>query len=478
MNVQDHVYAERPASWPLRLCTYDALVPTLIVLVVALATALSPMQSDTWWQLRAGQDMWASRTFLLRDTYSYTATGAFWPNHEWLSEVIFYGAYAAAGLAGVMLFTSALLAGAWAITWRLAKGPVSRKALWIALALIPASFEWEPRPLAFSLLFLMATVTCLAREKYWPLPFLFVVWANCHGGVLLGFGVLIAGLGIQTILAPHKWPTMIAVVCGCGIAMMLTPMGTSFPIEMARSMSRIHLYPLDEWRRTPIADLRVLPFWIIVVSLCGLPLFIRDRLRRLTIGDATIYACALALLPMAIIAMRNMGPFVMVAVPALTSACQLRGSARDRERSERPMVNAAIVGSAAIAVAATLLWAYQREIPRLKWHPVAPAALQAIAQCPGNLYNRYDEGGALIWFAPEHRVFVDGRQDPYSADFVLEHIRIETGRSDFHNLFARWAIRCAYLPVASPTASILARDGWKTRYRDAGWVVLSRHDVD
>ena len=174
-------------------------------------------------------------------------------------------------------------------------------------------------------------------RKYWPLPFIFVVWANCHGGVLLGFGVLIAGLGVQTILTPGKWPTMIAVVCGCGIAMLLTPMGTSFPIEMARSMSRIHLYPLDEWRRTPIADLRVLPFWIIVVSLCGLPLFIRNKLRRLTVGDATIYACALALLPMAIIAMRNMGPFVMVAVPALTSACQFLGGARDRERAERPM---------------------------------------------------------------------------------------------------------------------------------------------
>jgi hypothetical protein len=471
---------EQEPSRPLRvrLCTYDGLVATLIVLAVVLATGLSPMQSDTWWQLRAGKDMWASHTFLLRDVYSYTATGAFWPNHEWLSEVIFYAMYAAGGLAGVMLCSSLLIAGSWVIVWRLATGSTSGKALWMALALVPASFEWEPRPMAFSLLFLMVTVSCLARQKYWPLPLIFVVWANCHGGVLLGFGVLIAGLGVQTILAPGKWRTAIAVLCGCSLAMMVTPMGTSFAIEMARSMSRIHLYPLDEWRPTPIADLRVLPFWIIAVTLCALPVVVRKNLRRVTISDATIYACALALLPTAILAMRNMGPFVMIAVPALTSAFQLRGSARRAERPERPRLNAAIMSSAAIAVGGVLLWAYHQQIPRLKWQPVAPAALAAIAQCPGHLYNRYDEGGALIWFAPEHRVFVDGRQDPYPSDFVLEHISIETGRSDYHGIVARWAIRCAYLPITSPTASGLARDGWTTRYRDAGWVVLRRPDVD
>ena len=82
------------------------------------------MQADTWWQLRAGRDMWLSQRVLLTDVYSHTAYGSFWPNHEWLAEVIYYAMYRVGGLPMVTLFATALIAGGWAITWRLAKGPV------------------------------------------------------------------------------------------------------------------------------------------------------------------------------------------------------------------------------------------------------------------------------------------------------------------------------------------------------------------
>ncbi len=56
--------------------TLDALATTLFFLTIVLAASLSPMASDTWWQLRAGADMWASGRVLLTDTYSHTAAGA------------------------------------------------------------------------------------------------------------------------------------------------------------------------------------------------------------------------------------------------------------------------------------------------------------------------------------------------------------------------------------------------------------------
>ena len=66
------------------------------------------------------------------------------------------------------------------------------------------------------------------------------------------------------------------------------------------------------------------------------------------------------------------------------------------------------------------------QIDHLRWTPLPAGSLRALARCPGNLYNRYDEGGYLIWFAPEKPVFLDGRQDPYEPRLVLEQIRIET----------------------------------------------------
>jgi hypothetical protein len=112
-------------------CTYERLLGALF-LVVVLAGCLSPIQNDTWWQLRAGADMWSAHRVLLTETYSHTAAGTFWPNHEWLSEIIYYAVYRVGGLWFLSVFATALIAAAWSITWHLTKGAARDKALMIA----------------------------------------------------------------------------------------------------------------------------------------------------------------------------------------------------------------------------------------------------------------------------------------------------------------------------------------------------------
>jgi hypothetical protein len=111
-------------------------------------------------------------------------------------------------------------------------------------------------------------------------------------------------------------------------------------------------------------------------------------------------------------------------------------------------------------------------VDRLQWSPLPEASLQALDRCPDNLYNRYDEGGYLIWFARNHRVFLDGRQDPYPVSLVHEQMRTEQS-GDYVSTFSRYHIRCAYLPTASPVAARLATIGWMTLYRDRNWIVLT-----
>jgi hypothetical protein len=452
--------------------TFDRLLTALVFLAIAVACGLTPMQTDSWWQLRAGRDMWLSRSVLLTDVYSHTAYGSFWPNHEWLAEVIFFGVFRTGGLPLLTLFAAGLIVGGWILSWRLAKGPVRERFIWVAVALLPSSIWWEPRPHAFSLLFITATVFLIARRRFWWLPLIFVVWANCHGGVLLGFVLLGAGLGAQVLRAPATWRQAGMVCLACLLAATATPLGLSFWTEIPQSLARIRLYPLDEWRRPRLLDVRVLPFWIMAGAFCYGLVRNRHRLRRLPPDDAAVYACALALLPMAASAIRNVGPFLMIAAPALTSLIRLRREPEAAARTERPLLNAAVMAIAALAVVGTLGWAYANRIPKLRWSPVPPGALAALRECPDNLYNRYDEGGFLLWFAPDRRVFMDGRQDPFPPALVLEHIRMETETGEFREVFSRHAIRCAYLPTVSPTAARLAEAGWTTLYRDATWVVL------
>ena len=220
-------------------CTFDRLLTGLVFLAIALACGLTPMQTDTWWQLRAGRDIWHSHRVVLTDVYSHTAYGSFWLNHEWLAQAVFYALFKVGGLPMLTLFAAGLIVGGWILSWRLAKGPVRERFIWLGLALIPSSLFWEPRPHAFSLLFIVVTVGLLARRRLWWLPLVFIVWANCHGGVLLGFVLLGTGLGVQTLLTPGTWRRAVLVFLACMVAATATPLGLSFWSEIPKSLARI-----------------------------------------------------------------------------------------------------------------------------------------------------------------------------------------------------------------------------------------------
>ena len=119
--------------------------------------------------------------------------------------------------------------------------------------------------------------------------------------------------------------------------------------------------------------------------------------------------------------------------------------------------------------------AYRGEAKRLGWHAVGDGAIAAIRSCDGPLYNAYNQGGYLIWSAPERPVFVDSRQDPYPLPFLLDFLAVERKQTPHHALFERWGIRCAFLSNAtSPTIPALISDGWTTRFKDQDWTVLPR----
>jgi hypothetical protein len=461
-----------------RGCTYDRLLPALLFIALFVAAALMPIQHDTWWQLRAGHDMWATRRVLLIDTYSHTAYGAFWPNHEWLAEVFYYACYRVGGLALVTLFAATLIAIAWSITWRLTTGSLRLRFALTALALVPASLHWEPRPHAFSFLFLMLTVYLIVRERYAWLPLVFLIWANCHGGVLTGFLVLTTGLSVQMLWSRDGWLRRSTTLAACAIAGTATPLGLALWSELPKSLARIRMYPLNEWQPATFTDPRLAPFWLIAALLCVCVVrrLIHARAEKWSkpqsMSAVTMTACALVLLPLAISAVRNVGLFLMIAVPAITALAPA-DAASPASRRERTWLNLTIISAATAASIAAIVYAYVMQIDHLRWTPLPAGSLRALARCPGNLYNRYDEGGYLIWFAPEKPVFLDGRQDPYEPRLILEQIRIES-TGDYAGAFSQYHIGCAYLPTSSPVAARLATAGWRSLYRDPNWVVLAR----
>ena len=455
--------------------SFDALLTALLFTTIALAAALMPAQNDTFWQLRAGHDMWRSRTVLLHDTFSHTVYGAAWPNHEWLSQIVLYALYSAGGLALVTLAAAAAVVCAWWIVWTITPASPRTRFLLIALVVVSACGTWSPRPQVFSLLLLAATTALLRARRYAWLPPLFVLWANLHGGVALGAWVLIAAVAASLLESPRSTLRLFAACVACAIGGCLTPIGWRFWLEIAQSLGRIEHLGIAEWAPPRLTDPALVGFWpmlaalIVLAVLRGRQLWRDEEARQR--GHLTLVAVALALAPTSVGAVRNVPPFLMVAVPAVAVLLPRRDGVT-APRSERPRVNVAIAGVAAAVAVTSVAVAYALPADHLGWRPLPPDSLGKLAACRGNLYNRYDEGGYLIWFAPDHKVFLDGRQDPYPPSLIAAQVQAES-TGDYRELFRRFDVGCAFVPADALVTRRLVDDGWTALYRDGRWAVLA-----
>jgi hypothetical protein len=168
-------------------------------------------------------------------------------------------------------------------------------------------------------------------------------------------------------------------------------------------------------------------------------------------------------------------PFLLLAAPAIAFLVELQFAARAprMQRHERPWLNLCVLAVAVIASVSIVGNAWASQNPRLQWRPLPAQAIAAIRACPERLYNNYDDGGYLIWFVPERKVFLDSRQDPYPASLIENHIEAELS-GNYQTLFSRYQIECALTRTGSPLADRLSSDGWHTRYADMTWQVFSR----
>jgi hypothetical protein len=419
--------------------------------------------------MRAGEETLRLGTVQLRDTFSHTAYGTYWPNQEWLGEVVLYILYAAGGLPLMTAFAAVLITASWVLVWRVTPGPATRRAALCAVAIMCCAREWSLRPKLFTLFFVAVTIFLIARRRHSWLPPLFALWANLHGGVLLGIVILLASAASAVAAERRMRHPLVSVAVASALATNATPLGFSLWPEVASSLGRIRQLGIQEWAPAGLFDLSFAPFWVMSAILVLLAL--AARMWRADQPAALLVWPALVFIPLAIRAGRNAPPALMLAVPAIAMLAEGRLPIHSRAARVRPLWSAGGVAGAAVMAIVVVYGAWSRRDARLGWEPLSAAAARAVSSCPERLYNRYDEGGFLIWFAREQKVFIDGRQDPYPPSLLVEQKQVErTG--NYAELFRTHSIRCAFVPTGTVVAARLQHDGWITRYADAQWRVL------
>jgi hypothetical protein len=437
----------------------------LFVMLFARA-AQAPAQNDTWWHLRAGRDVWRG-VLPTVERWSYTARGRAWPDHEWLSEAIFYPLHRIGGMPLLALLVAVVVTTTFALVWRLMEGPVLRRGLLVFLTLPVTLIVASLRPQVFSLLLLVVTVTLLARARFVWLPLVFLLWANLHGAVVVG-GVVVAAV-LVTAFVWERSRARPLLVCGAlaGVATLLTPLGTGIVglvFGMSNEADIIEWEPA--WRSMPAG----LVFGAVAV-LTAAAVVVTARRRPLVWADRVLMASAVAVLPLAVRYSRVMPMFVVVALPLLARGWQAWRPARPR-RDDRSVLHGVLLGVVVVLAIAWVGAAWAGPSSTLDWEPLPAGAVAAVRACDGRVYNTFDDGAYLLWFAPEIPVFIDSRVDPFPDELLRRHIRDEA-RGNYQETFARYGITCALIPQVSATAHALQRDGWRVVYADDRWVVYS-----
>jgi hypothetical protein len=448
----------------------DAITRSFFVAMLAMA-CLMPAQNDTWWHLRVGQEMWLRQALMLQDEFSFTVSGGAWPNHEWLSQLGFYATYRAGGLPLLTLLAATCVTAALGLAWRLLPCRSSHRLVIMGLAMAAIVPAWAIRPQIFTLLLLPAVVHLALRKKYWLMPFVFLVWANLHGGVALGVIALLAvAAGRWLAFGTSGLKPLLAATAASFAATCMTPLGISFWLKIPQAVQHSRANHIMEWQAASLADPSYLAFWAVAFVLVATTVAGGRAGRSVT--HVTLLSVALVLLPLALRSRRNIPPFLLIALPAL--AHNLADWLKQRPvapRTEAPVLNAAFFAACSAVCIAVVSAAWLTSAKRLQWQPLPLAVLDDVQACGDRVFNRYTDGGYLIWFAPRVRVFIDSRHDPYPFSFVQEYIRIEQS-GDYHTAFDRFNIRCALLPESSIIAERLRTDGWRTRLHADGWLVL------
>jgi hypothetical protein len=455
--------------------TFERFSTASFFLALMLAACLMPAQTDTWWQLRTGEEMWRSHHVMLRDEFSHTVAGGYWPNHEWLAQIVFYAAYKVGGLPLLTALCAAAVTLAWALVANLTPGTRFTRLVLLGAGVMMSSPGWSLRPQVFSMTLVALTLWILVRRRWlWSLPPLFLVWANLHGAVAVG-GVIMTAAVVATLLVNREQlRTMVPVAVACLFATAATPLGFTLWWEVPSSLARLQSYGVLEWQPPGLA-IADAPFWMAALATSVL-LFI-NRARLLTSWSVALLGlAALLFLVLSIKTSRNIPTFVLCAVPLIGTFLYQERRQTLAARVERPMRNAITLAAMAMIGALLVGQAWFQPAPRLRWTPVPEELRRAVTNCPGRLYNKYDDGGYLIWFARDKKVFMDSRQDPYPEDIVHDHIRLEIS-GDYQAIFARYDIGCALTLSGSPLAARLERDGWLRDSGGGSWAVFTRPEV-
>lgn len=514
----------------------DAILPANEVWLAALVVAgalvhffgTNVADPDLWGHLRYGSEVLAGGGIPWVDHYSYTAAGAPFFDHEWLSDVLVAGVWHTFGSAGLIvaklvcgLAIIVLLRDAGANLGRLLHRRYRAHPVVEALVLVLALSVMAPgatfRPQLFTMFFLALQLAILARADLrwdrpgaartrigWEVlsqPVLLAIWANCHGGFLVGVGAFGCFVGChlaQMLMGSRRVSSRDGLVlAGTGLVALLAPIANPYGVGLYGYLWRTlgDHGMISEWHPVALLDANFARFHLLVLLAAAALLFLYRR--RVLTGLGMLMTWWAPLLVLAALYgyrhQRHTVLFAELAVPILLVVSEriwLFASRRwTRPRPTRSLMRGLALGLLAIVV--LQVGSYARVLVRdgatIRFdrfdYPVDAVQFLHEHGFRGNVAMPFEWGAYANWkLGSDFRVFIDGRfeavfprvviddyfrftegvegwqrlLDAYPTDIVV----VQRWRNIHPRLFARGDLRYVY---SDPAALVFVRDNETNR---------------
>lgn len=459
---------------------------------------------DTGYHIRAGEWILANHAIPRLDIFSFHTPTIPWTAHEWLSEVIMAMIHNLAGLTGVVVFFTFLLALTFYLLFlmvRREEGNILIAVMVTLLATAASQVHWLARPHIFSLLLLVPWYQILeeyrngTRNRLYYLPIIMLFWVNLHGGYVSGFMLL--GIYLVSELpaffsknsqdksgALKRFKHLGITMLICIPVACINPYGYHillFPFNLVSNkllMDNVSEFMSPNFHEpSPFKYLLLLLITVLAASR-----------KRLSCKDLILL---LVFLNMSLYSVRYITLFAIIAAPILLRQADFLLNDSHGRFVDALKKRAQNIGKVDMT-AGSILWpmlailsvagavsfnAIHYEFdPKKK--PVDAVKFLEKTNLTGNMFNDDEFGDYLIYATwPRHKVFFDGRSDMYGTERLKEYMKIRSFAEGWEQTIEKYDINWIIYNTDSPFARYLKeRNDWKLIYHDKVASIFVKHE--
>jgi hypothetical protein len=418
---------------------------------------------DLWGHIMFGKEILTSKAIPRFDMYSYTAFGAEWINHEWLSEVLMWQTFNLLGSPGLLV--GKLIIGLITVS-AISIISYNRKTHFliyglvfvISVFIISPGFMTRPQLATFlftSLLFLVIHFYLEKRVNIlWTLPFIMILWANSHGGFIIGAGILLIVVALEYMSCFIKnrdsshLRGLILWVLITEVSILINPYGFNLLVFLYKTLTLSR--SISEWEAISLFDVSYLRLKIFSICLI-LSFFINKNKNRYWEVGIIIIAMSFAFLHQ-----RHTPILAIVAAPFLAE--KISGIVEALRINEKIV---SVFPQVVLSIAVSFIIGYQLSITINRYikaefnifvdpniYPVSAIKFLKVNSIKGNLLVPFEWGEYAIWkLYPDNKVSIDGRFDTiYPEEVINDHFNGVRSGDGWNYLLSKY-----------PTDIILAR---------------------